>query len=89
MEAATLLQYLTAPREGHLQEVFRILDTCFPTSSMAFDESETAHDMNWVYQTRLGWVLPGSGRNGPAERARKAAVKTVTMICYVDSDHVG
>jgi hypothetical protein len=44
MEVATLSRSLTAPCEGHLQEVFRILDTCFPTSSMAFDDSEPVHD---------------------------------------------
>jgi hypothetical protein len=86
---ALLSQFLAAPREGHLEEVFHVFAylKAHDRSSLVFDPRPFHHDPSRFTQPDWSQFYPGAQEaippNMPEPRGNEGE-----LTCYVDADHV-
>jgi hypothetical protein len=87
---ALLSQFLAAPREGHLEEVFHVFAylKAYDRSSLVFDPRPFENDPSRFTQPDWSEFYPGAAEaippNMPEPRGNEGEV-----TCYVDADHAG
>ena len=90
VDVAKLSRYLAVPREGHLEQVFRVFAYLkhHASSTMVFDDNEPVHDLTGQVHCDWAEFYPGACEAVPPN-APELRGKSVSMTCYVDADHAG
>jgi hypothetical protein len=85
-----LSRYLISPREGHLQQVYRIFSYLkqFNRPVLVFDDSEFKYSSDQFYTCDWSSQYPDAGEQ-VLPSAPEALGRSVVMTCYVDADHAG
>ena len=87
---ALLLQFLAAPRVGHLYKSFHVFAYLkgYNKSTLVFDDTVSVFDDS--ESTKCDWseLYPGASESVPPE-APQLCGESITMLCFVDFDHAG
>ena len=90
VEVSMLSQYLTSPREGHLDECLHIFAYLkkYNAVTMVFDWTHPTVDESLFKDVDWSSQYPGVAESIPTN-APEPRGKPVSMTCFVDADHAG
>jgi hypothetical protein len=85
-----LSRYLILPREGHLQQAYRIFAYLkqFNRPMLVFDDNDPVFSANNFHVCDWGSHYPNASEKLPPD-APEPLGHSVSTTCYVDSDHAG
>jgi len=85
-----LSRYLVSPREGHLEQAYRIFAYLkqFNRPMLVFDDSEPKFSHDGIHVCDWSSIYPDAHEQIPSN-APEALGRSVITTCYVDADHAG
>ena len=90
VQVTMLSRYLISPREGHLQQAYRIFSYLkqFNRPMLVFDNSDPVFSSDNFHVCDWGSHYPDASEKIPSN-APEPLGRSVSTTCYVDSDHAG